>query len=95
MHHALLLSIVAGLLISSTGCSVMNHGREAVVKTSRMFRPNPHDMDDSADDAEAEWEFVGKEGRGDQPREVDPDPWFKKYIQSPKARSIERNLGVD
>lgn len=95
MRYILLLSIVAALLVSSTGCTVLDIGRDAAVRTTRMFRPNPRDMDDSSDDDEAQWDFVGKEGRGDQAREVDPDPWFKKYIQSPKARSIERNLGVD
>lgn len=95
MRHVILSSIVAGLLVSSTGCTVMTNGRDAFMKTARMFRPNPRDVDDSSDDAEEEWNFVGDEGRADQAREVDPDPWFKKNLMSDKARSIEHNLGID
>jgi hypothetical protein len=90
-----LLNILAALMISSTGCTVMSLGRDAITKTSRMFIPNSRDYDDGSDDSGKEWEFVGDEGRGDQEREKDPDPWFRQYLMSEKARSIEHNLGID
>jgi hypothetical protein len=60
-----------------------------------MFTPNPDDWDKGADEDAGEWDFVGDEARGDQVREKDPDPWFKKHLMSEKANSIERNLGID
>jgi len=48
---------------------------------------NPKDYHD-------EFDVVGKEGRGHQEMEHESDA-FTKWIQSPKARNIERNLGID
>lgn len=60
------------------------------------FRPNPEDYRDPSDDPGAEWDFVGKEGRAEQTREFEADDqWFKNNLMSPRARSIERNLGFE
>lgn len=95
MHRLSIASILAGLLISSTGCAMMSLGRDAVTRTAKMFTPDSRDYDDGSDESGKEWEFVGDEGRADQQRERDPDPWFKRYLMSEKARSIEHNLGID
>jgi len=39
------------------------------------------------------WGFVGKEARGDYPREQ--ADWFDRYLTSEKARNINRNFGID
>lgn len=78
-----------------SGCNMVEHPRSAMRRMTRMFTPNPDDWDTDATGDTNEWDFVGDEGRGDQTREKDPDPWFKKYLMSDKANSIERNLGID
>ena len=95
MRQLLTFAIVAVFLFSATGCAMWDAGRDAAYKTSRLFVPNGRDYDTNWDDTPGEWEFVGEEGRRGQEREVDPDPWYKKWLQSDKAREIEKNLGVD
>ena len=67
----------------------------ATRQTWQMMRPKGTDYrDDSSDDID-DWSFVGDEARGDRPKEMDPDPWWQQYVMSSKARSIERNLGIE
>ena len=87
--------IVAGLILTSTGCQSLMSPRTAWRQTVSMFRPDTQDYADGTDDDGTEWDFVGEEGRAGQQRERDPDPWFKQNLMSPKARSIEHNLGID
>lgn len=95
MRHVIQISIVTVLLISSTGCMVMDASKAAYKTTARMFSPSTRSYDDGLDDNGSEWNFVGDEGRAEQERERDPDPWFKKHLMSEKARSIEHNVGID
>lgn len=83
------------LILSLTGCAMVEHPGTAMRRMKRMFTPNPTDWDSEASEDSGEWDFVGEEGRGDRQRERDPDPWFKRYLMSEKANSIERNLGID
>lgn len=83
------------LIAFSSGCSMVEHPTSAMRRMTRMFTPNPRDFSDGSEEDTGEWDFVGEEGRGDRTRERDPDPWFKKYLMSEKANSIERNLGID
>jgi len=83
------------LLVTSAGCGLVEGPRSATRRMTRMFTPNPTDWDKGADEDAGQWDFVGEEGRGEQERERDPDQWFKKYLMSEKANSIERNLGID
>jgi hypothetical protein len=87
--------IVAGLILTSTGCQTLTSPKAAWLQTVSMFRPDTRDYDNGIEDDGSEWEFVGDEGRAGQARERDPDPWFKQNLMSPKARSIEHNLGID
>ena len=89
------LVIFGFLAITISVCSLVEHPKSAMRRMTRMFTPNPEDWDKDADADAGEWDFVGDEGRGDQVRERDPDPWFKKHLMSEKANSIERNLGID
>ncbi len=91
------LSVMAPcvLAVAISGCSMVESPKSATRRMTRMFTPNPEDWDSEVNEDDQEWDFVGDEGRGDQSRERDPDPWFKKYLMSEKANSIERNLGID
>lgn len=89
----ILTSCLLGLVLS--GCSVVESPRVAMRRMTRSFTPRPTDLGDGAEEDTGQWDFVGNEGRAGYEREQDPDPWFGKYFVSEKARSIERNLGVD
>ncbi len=90
--HIMRTLLFVALLFSASGCnsSLMNH------KAFDPIRPNSNDYREASDDPGSEWDFVGEEGRADQQTVVEEgDQWFKKYLMSPRARSIERNVGVD
>lgn len=89
----LLTACLIGLQLA--GCAMIESPRSAMRRMKRTFTPKPTDVGEEADKDDGQWDFVGDEGRADYDRERDPDPWFGKYIISDKARSIERNLGVD
>jgi hypothetical protein len=95
MKRLTYLYIVAVLSLTSTGCTMMNTGRDAVSQSMRMFKANPHDGPVRMEDEPDRWGFVGKEGRADQERERDPDRWWQNLMMSHEARNIERNLGID
>lgn len=84
------LLLAAGAILPATGC--------ALTDTSRglfgLFKPSGER--DDTDEGNEDWEEqVGKDARGNRPREKDPDAWWQKYVMSEKARAIERNLGID
>ena len=83
------------LLVSLTGCALVESPVVAGRRMKRMFTPNPTDWDKGADEDHGEWDFVGDEGRGEYEREKDPDRWFKKFLMSDRANAIERNMGID
>lgn len=59
------------------------------------FKPNTGDYDDDTDEGDDAWiQQAGIEARGDRPLEKSTDP-IRDMIMSPKARSIERNLGFE
>ncbi|RMG37357.1 MAG: hypothetical protein D6725_08995 [Planctomycetota bacterium] len=87
--------LVAGSLTAASGCALVEPGKEFFRQSWRIFRPKTSDYRDTTqEEVEDGWSFVGKEARGNQPIEHENDP-FKRYLMSPKARSIERNLGID
>ncbi len=82
-------------LALSTGCTQTASIREMFTKSLDSSKPSHHDYDDGTDDTDEGWvKEAGIEARGDRPLEVDNDP-FRDMLMSPKARSIERNLGFE
>lgn len=93
------LVLVFGVLCSASGCGLFQMGQDISKASWRQFRPKTRDYADPVNDPNSadyhdEWESVGSEGRGDQSFEKESDG-LTKWISSPKARSIERNLGVE
>ncbi len=81
------------LVICSSGCNSIPGFQEFVKRSA--IKPSTGDYDDGTDEADAKWvRNAGVEARGDRPLEHDTDP-FRNLLMSPKARSIERNLGFD
>lgn len=88
-------SIVMMFACSITGCAVLQPISDATLDSMRILKPTSAGYRDSSADEIDDWAFVGEEARGDRPKEGDPDPWWQKYVMSSRARSIERNLGIE
>lgn len=56
------------------------------------MKPDSGGYDDGTDEVDGWVSEAGVEARGDRPIEVDNDPF--RALMSPKAKSIERNLGI-
>ena len=95
MKHRTSMLMVAVLVATSTGCTMVDSSKSAMRQMTSMFRPKPYDEPYSPESEEDEWGFVGKEGRSDQERLRDPDRWWQNSVMSEEARHIERNLGID
>lgn len=87
---------VLGLLVSSSaGCAALQSAGDSVRQTVTMFRPSNGDYWDPAEEEDEGWVVeAGKEARGDRALEKINDP-IREWTMSPKARSIERNLGFE
>jgi hypothetical protein len=94
IHRSQKLLLLA-LILCAGGCAMVESPKVAARRVTRMFTPNPTDWDSEVNQDTSEWDFVGDEGRRDVEREKDPDPWYKNFLMSQKANSIERNLGID
>ena len=95
MNRLSLLIVLGGLVACSSGCVVIDSAKDMGRYTKQMFTFRPSDYRDATDEPQDDWEFVGDEGRGNQPVQRDPDQWWRKWFMTEKARSIERNLGFE
>ena len=89
-----LVFLLCGLFLQ-TGCTVLKPMNEMTRHTLRKFRLKPTDYRDPTQEEDDNWEFVGQLARGNRSRENELDSWWGKYVMSEKARSIERNFGID
>lgn len=88
--------LLAFLVTSSSGCALTEPLKPVAHYTKRVFQFRGTDYVDPTEEEVDYWiTDAGDEARGDQPRERDPDQWWKNYVMSEKARSIERNVGID
>lgn len=87
------MCLVASCLMTS-GCALADLGRSIADETTKMFTPKSRDYFDETEVGEDQWSQAGKEGRGDRAKDHESDA-LTGLISSPKARGIERNLGVD
>ncbi len=92
-NRSFLLWIGAFCIIFASGCAAIPGSQEFIKRSA--IKPSTGDYDDGTDEADEEWiKNAGIEARGDRPLEHDNDP-LRNLLMSPKARSIERNLGFD
>ncbi|MFN0199793.1 MAG: hypothetical protein ACKVT0_23820 [Planctomycetaceae bacterium] len=92
MRRGIFWVLCTAWFVSVNGCVVFESVAEVNRQMWRSLRPKPFDMEPGK--GGDEWNFVGDEARGDQPKEQDPDRWYK-ALQSEKARAIERNVGIE
>ena len=50
---------------------------------------------DPTGESEDQWREFTREARAAHVAEKDPDPWYRRWFMSEKARQTERHLGVD
>lgn len=96
MISRLFVVATAFTVLVVSGCAIL----EPIQTTTRyMWKSmafNPGDQADWTDEEDPSWVVqAGEEARGDRQRQKDPDSWFRNNFMSEKARSIERNVGID
>ena len=91
------LVLLCGVVASAglSGCALFEPWGDFWHAVKRDAKPSATDGRDTTEDSQHQWGFVGSEGRRGQDAEVDPDQWWRKYVMSEKARSIEENLGYE
>ncbi len=77
--------IIVCLGFMSSGCAMWDGGRNWLTG-QRTDQSEPEVREDK-------WGYVGKEARGNMPREE--ADWFERYLWSEKARDINRSVGFD
>ena len=88
------LTVIVALSVCLPGCGLMQSAREVSRESMKPLKLRPNDYRDTTKDAEDEWTSVGRTASTVRGTEKDNDP-FRKMIASPKALSIERNLGIE
>jgi hypothetical protein len=89
-------SLLAVTLIAVTGCqSVIDSTRTSRRQLTRQLTPSPHDYRDSTAETEDKWVEYTREAKAIHLAETDPDPWYRRWFMSEKARQIESHLGFD
>lgn len=88
-----LAAAAIALVWFSTGCGLVESSRRTM---SRIAAVGTDDALDWTDEEAESWiEDAGREARGNQRREKDPDGALTRVLTSEKFRSIERNVGID
>ncbi len=76
------------------GCGLMQSAKSVARESMKPLKLRPNDYRDTTNESEDEWTSVGRTASTVRGMEKDNDP-FRKLIASPKALSIERNLGIE
>lgn len=88
------LTVVLALSVCVPGCGLMRSAKQASAESMKSMKPRPTDYRDTTGESEDEWTSVGRTASSVRGIEKDNDP-IRKLILSPKAMSIERNLGIE
>ena len=96
MTHFRAFSVLCVCAAGLQGCTVFQTMREGSRELVRSLTPESLDEDNPADDPGDPWiAAAAGEGRHDQRAETADDPLhLRQYFVSPKARSIENNVGI-
>lgn len=87
--------LLIGVVCAPAGCASMKPVQNFADKTAEAFTPTTSGYRDTTREKPDDFAAVGEMARDMRPPEKDPDPWFRKYLMSQKARSIEHNLGIE
>ena len=88
------LWLVAVLCLVVPGCGLMQSAKNVTRESMKPLKLRPSDYRDTTNESGDEWTSVGRTASTVRGIEKDNDPLRKKLL-SPKALSIERNLGIE
>mgnify|MGYP003394200250 CR=1 FL=1 len=86
--------VVLAVGVCVPGCGLMQTAKNVTRQSMKPLKMRPNDYRDTTQEVEDEWTSVGRTASTVRGVEKDDDP-FRKMIMSPKAQSIERNLGIE
>lgn len=97
MRRLVSLVVLSGVPAMLSGCVLVESVQDMGRQTQRVFTFRPADYRDLTEEETDDWtEDVGREGRGNQPMQKTEEPdWMRNLLSSEKARSIERNVGIE
>ena len=75
------------------GCGLMQSAKTFTRESIKSMKVSPNGYRDTTQEVEDEWTSVGRTASTVRGVEKDDDP-LRKLMLSPKAISIERNLGI-
>ncbi len=95
-RHKQFVAVACLLALFAEGCTVFQTMRDGTRQIVKDLTPESLDEANPADDPGDPWiSAAASEGRFDQRTEVANDPLhLRQYFISPKARSIENNVGI-
>lgn len=93
-RRASCLTIIVVLSLCVPGCGLMKSTKQITAESMKSLKPRPTDYRDTTSESEDEWTSVGRTASSIRGIEKDNDP-ARKWLLSPKAISIERNLGIE
>ncbi len=88
------LCVVLAVGVFVPGCGLMQTAKNVTRESMKPLKMRPNDYRDTTQEVEDEWTSVGRTASTVRGVEKDDDP-FRSMIMSPKAMSIERNLGIE
>ncbi len=91
--HRFALLLIAALIMAHSGCAAITQNSRSMWRALRT----DGNYADSTEGPDELWvQQAGDQARESHPRETATEPaWFRGLIMSDRARSIERNLGID
>ncbi|MBC7820127.1 MAG: hypothetical protein IAG10_24860 [Planctomycetaceae bacterium] len=88
------LCFVLAVVVCTPGCGLMKSAQTVSRESMKSFKLRPFDYRDTTKESEDEWTDVGRTASTVRGVQKEDDP-FRKLMLSPKAISIERNLGIE
>ena len=93
-RRASLLCVLLAVAVCVPGCGLMQSARMMTRESMKSMKARPNGYRDTTQEVEDEWTSVGRTASTVRGVEKDDDP-LRKLMLSPKAMSIERNLGIE
>ena len=86
--------LCVALSVCLPGCGLMQTAKNVTRESMKPMKLRSSDYRNPTDETQDEWTSVGHTANAIRGIEKDNDP-LRKYMLSPKARSIERNFGIE
>ena len=77
------------------GCGLMGSAKSVTQDSVKSVKVRPGGYRDMTNEVEDEWTSVGRTASTMRGVEKEDDQWLRNLMFSPKAISIERNLGIE